>query len=244
MNAIEEENETTDTHTSSEPGLARAASHSAAAPEQASLDLAGLHTADLDTGHLDTAHLDTDGLATTPRETSDTPDAELAEASVPMRKKLEEQLEALKRKEVELRRALVIADHPELADAIRILQGRTYALERVEVKLTQGLSKAELRRRETLQKKRVGLDAKRAELDLQISELDAELNALGVERQQGFEAERRQALEELLVALGTHDPALHAAGIEATELVPEMSRWLPEIETLAEKLASHKTHAN
>ena len=183
---------------------------------------------------------------TTSTETPEAPlpGAEASEAERPMRKKLEEQLEALKRKEVELRRALVMADHPELADAIRVLQGRTYALERVEVKLAQGLSKAELRRRETLQKKRASLGDRRAELDLQIAELDGELNALGTERQQGFEAERRQALEELLVALGTHDPALHEAGIEATELVPEMARWLPEIEALAETLAGQKTRAN
>ncbi|MDB4988184.1 MAG: hypothetical protein JWN04_3362 [Myxococcaceae bacterium] len=166
------------------------------------------------------------------------------EADKPTRRKLEEQLEALKRKEVELRRALVMADHPELADSIRILQGRTYALERIEAKLALGLSKAELRRRETLQKKLASLADKRTELNTQIAEVETELHGLGVERQQGYEAERRQGLEELLVALGTHDPALHAAGIEATELVPEIGRWLPEIETLAESLASKKTQAN
>jgi hypothetical protein len=46
------------------------------------------------------------------------------------------------------------------------------------------------------------------------------------------------------VALGTHDPSLHEAGIEATELVPEISRWLPEIEVLAETLAGKRTQAN
>ncbi|MDB4976676.1 MAG: hypothetical protein JWN48_5017 [Myxococcaceae bacterium] len=171
-------------------------------------------------------------------------ESEASEAERPTRRKLEEQLEALKRKEVELRRALVMADHPELADSIRILQGRAYALERVEAKLALGLSKAELRRRETLQKKLSSLHEKRTELDLQISEVTAELDGLGVERQQGFEAERRQALEELLVALSTHDPALHAAGIEATELVPEIGRWLPEVETLAESLVSKRIQAN
>jgi hypothetical protein len=149
------------------------------------------------------------------------------------KRKLEEQLEALKRKEIELRRALVVADHPELAEAIRLLQGRTYALERSHEKLTLGLTKVELRRGETLQKKRAGLAEKRAELDAQIAELDAELLGLGVERQQGFEAAHRQALEELLIALGAHLGQVQAAGLEVTDLVPELKRWLPEIEQLA-----------
>jgi hypothetical protein len=59
------------------------------------------------------------------------------------RRRLEEQLEALKRRESELRRALAIADHPELAEAIRELEGRAYAISRVEAKLAQGLTKAE-----------------------------------------------------------------------------------------------------
>jgi hypothetical protein len=149
------------------------------------------------------------------------------------KRKLEGQLEALKRKEAELRRALVVAEHPELAEAIRLLQGRTYALERSEEKLALGLTKAELRRRETLQKKRASLDAKRAELDAQIEQLDGELQGLGVERQQGFEAEHRQGLEELMVALGTHLGEVQAAGLELTELLPDLKRWLPIIEQLA-----------
>ncbi|HEY6879317.1 MAG TPA: hypothetical protein VI299_14925 [Polyangiales bacterium] len=155
------------------------------------------------------------------------------------KRKLEEQLEALKRKEVELRRALVVADHPELAEAIRVLQGRTHAVERSEEKLALGLSKVELRRRETLQKKRAGLEEKRTELDAQIAELDGELASLGVERQRGYEAEHRQALEELLVALGTHLGQVQSAGLELTELLPELKRWLPEIERLAVQKASN-----
>lgn len=155
------------------------------------------------------------------------------------RRKLEGQLEALKRKEVELKRALVIADHPELAEALRLLQGRTYALERSEEKLALGLTKAELRRGETLQKKRASLEGKRAELDAQIAELDRELQSLGTERQQGFEADHRKALEELLVALGTHLGQVQSAGLEVTELLPEIQRWLPEVEKLAaQKIAN------
>jgi hypothetical protein len=149
------------------------------------------------------------------------------------KRKLEEQLEALKRKEAELRRALVVAEHPELADAIRLLQGRTYALERSAEKLALGLTKAELRRRETLQKKRAGLEQKRAELDAEIAGLDGELLSLGVERQRGYEAEHRQALEELLLALGAHVGEVQAAGLEVGELLPDLKRWMPEIERLA-----------
>jgi hypothetical protein len=149
------------------------------------------------------------------------------------KRKLEEQLEALKRKEAELRRALVVAEHPELADAIRLLQGRTYALERSAEKLALGLTKAELRRRETLQKKRTGLEQKRAELDAEIAGLDGELLSLGVERQRGYEAEHRQALEELLLALGAHVGEVQAAGLDVGELLPDLKRWMPEIERLA-----------
>jgi len=175
---------------------------------------------------------------------SEAASADAPEGERPTRRKIEEQLEALKRKEIELRRALVMADHPELADAIRLLQGRTYALERIDEKLGLGLTKAELRRKETLEKKVASLLEKRAELDAQITEVETELHGLGVERQQGFEAERQHALQELLVALGTHDVALRTVGIEATELVPELTRWLPEVETLAEKLSNYATKPN
>ena len=158
----------------------------------------------------------------------------------PTRKRLEEQLEALKRKETELRRALVIADHPELADAIRALQGRAYAIGRVEAKLAQGLSKAEERRRETLDKKLATLCAKRDELNTQIGALETELHALGAERTAAIELERKQALEQLLIALGTHEPSLRAAGIDASTLVPELNQWLPEIEGLAERLVAER----
>ncbi|MEY4514081.1 MAG: hypothetical protein RLZZ450_6203 [Pseudomonadota bacterium] len=158
----------------------------------------------------------------------------------PTRKRLEEQLEALKRKETELRRALVIADHPELADAIRALQGRAYAIGRVEAKLAQGLSKAEERRRETLDKKLSALCAKRDELNTQIGALEVELHALGAERTAAIELERKQALEQLLIALGTHEPSLRSAGIDASTLVPELNQWLPEVEGLAERLVAER----
>lgn len=164
--------------------------------------------------------------------------SEPASVAKPDRRKLEEQLETLKRKEFELRRALTIADHPALTDAIRELEGRAYAITRAEAKLAQGLSKAEERRRDTLEKKLGSLREKRAELDTQIGELETELQALGAERGALFAAERRDALEQLLVVLGTHEPAFRGAGLDATSLVPEIARFLPEIESLAQRLVA------
>lgn len=158
----------------------------------------------------------------------------------PDRKKLEEQLEALKRKEFELRRALLMADHPELADSIRVLEGRIFAITRAEGKLAQGLSKADARKRDTLDKKLGSLREKRAELDAQIEKLEADLTALGADRSQVYEAERREAIEQLLVSLSEHEPAFRAAGIEAVSLVPELTRWLPEVERLAETLVKNR----
>src|SRR4051812_32573929 len=106
------------------------------------------------------------------------------------RRRLEEQLNALKRREAELRRALAIADHPELADAVRALDGATYAVTRIEAKMAQGLSKSEEKRRETVEKKLAQAEEKRAELDSQIAEFRAELNTLGEERVRTFESER------------------------------------------------------
>jgi chromosome segregation ATPase len=154
------------------------------------------------------------------------------------RQRIEEQLQTLKRREAELRRALAIADHPALADAIRELEGRVYAVARAEDKLAQGLSKAEERRRETLERKVAGLREKRAELDTQIGALDTELAGLGVERTRGFEHERDTALEQLFVAMGTHGGAIEGAGLEASQLVPELERFLPKVQELAHRLSS------
>jgi cell division protein FtsB len=154
------------------------------------------------------------------------------------KKRLEEQLEALKRKELELRRALAIANHPELADAIRLLDGRAYALTRVEGKIALGLSKSEERRKETLEKKLEGLNAKRAELNAQIAELNAELDLLVKARAEALEGERRAALNELVAALGQHTAALSAAGLDVSELVPEIGQRMAQIREAAEQLVA------
>lgn len=152
------------------------------------------------------------------------------------RKRLEAQLGALKQRELELRRALAIADHPELADAIRLLDGRAYALTRAEAKIAQGLSKSEERRKETLEKKLDGLREKRAELDAQLAELQGELAQLVDARREALEGERKAALHELVAALGQHSAALSAAGLEVGELVPEIGQRMAEIRAAAEEL--------
>jgi chromosome segregation ATPase len=169
---------------------------------------------------------------------------ELEERSSPLatdKKRLEGQLEALKKKELELRRALATADHPELADAIRLLEGRTYVLTRVEAKIALGLSKSEERRKDTLEKKLDALRAKRAELDAQIDALTKEHESLVQARALGLEGERRAALNELVAALGAHAAALADAGLDVDELVPEIGRRAAEIRAAAEELVRART---
>lgn len=149
------------------------------------------------------------------------------------RKRLAEQLDALKRKELELRRALAMADHPELVGAIRAIEARALAVSRAEAKLAQGFSKSEARRREVVDKKLSALRDKRAELDAQIGAFESELAGLGTDRLATFESERKQALEQLVVALGTHVAALSAAGLDAVALIPEITSWLTEIEAIS-----------
>lgn len=181
------------------------------------------------------------GPAGAPAETDASAEGELeAKLDNPLleKKRIEEQLEALKRRESELRRALATASHPELADAIRLIEGRAYALSRVEAKMAEGLSKSEERRKQTVEKKRAGLQEKRDELNVQIAVLDAELASLGIERTQAFERERRSAMEQLLAALGAHGAELATVGLEPGQLVPDIARWMPEIQGLAEELTA------
>jgi chromosome segregation ATPase len=201
------------------PSTAQAALHDADAAESSADATQTLDAADAD----DSAENAVDA------------DAQPAEPTPTDRKRLEEQLDALKRKELELRRALAVADHPELRDAIRAIEGRAWAVARAEEKIAQGLSKSEARRREGVTKKLGTLRDKRAELDAQITTLETELEGLGTERLAGFEEERRLALQQLLLALGTHDAELRAAGLEADALIPDISRWLPELDTIAKQ---------
>lgn len=166
------------------------------------------------------------------------PEPETAAEPISERRRLQEQLEALERKQAELRRALAIADHPELADAIRVVEGRAYAITRAEAKMAQGLSKAEERRRDTLEKKLAAARAKRDELDQQIAELERELAPLGEERMRAFREERRAALEALVSALGQHDAAFAAAGLEVGALVPEVTKWTAELREIAEEIVA------
>lgn len=159
------------------------------------------------------------------------------------RKRLAEQLEALRRKESELLRALAITDHPDLADAIRTIEARVYCVARADAKLSQGLSKSEARRQEVLSKKLSSLREKRAELDTQISALEAESQELGASRLSDFQRERQDALQSLMVALATHDSALDAAGLDVRALLPELSGLMPELEAIARSVSEARADA-
>ena len=175
-----------------------------------------------------------------PQEPAVASDGSQTAASQPEvdRKRLAEQLHALKRKEFELRRALAAAEHPQLAESIRLIEGRAFAVSRAEAKLAEGFSRSEARRRDVIEKKLVSLRAKRAELDSQIGALEAELGGLGSDRLATFGQERQQALQQLLLALGTHETSLRAAGLDPASLVPEIEGWLPELEALASKASA------
>ena len=148
------------------------------------------------------------------------------------RDRIQQQLEALKQREAELRRELAIADHPALADAIRAIEGSAYGVTRVESKMAEGLSKAEQRRKETLEKKLASAREKRAEIEAQIAALEVELAPLGEARNAAFDAARTQALLTLVALLKEHDAGLSAAGLEIEMLVPSLSRWRTEIDAL------------
>ena len=158
--------------------------------------------------------------------------------NVPDRKRLTEQLDALKRTEAEIRRALAVTDHPELADAIRSIEAKVFCVTRAENKLAQGLKKGEARRREVIEKKLTSLREKRAELDTQITAFEEELAGLGTQRLAEFEAERKTALKDLMIAMATHDAALVAAGYEAHSLLPEIGGWMPELEAVAREVTN------
>lgn len=195
---------------------------------------------------IDTATSETPSSETAASETaaSETAASETAPAEMPPdRKKIEEQLGALKRKEAELRRALAIADHPALGEAIRAVEGRVYAVTRAEAKMAEGLSKSESKKRETLEKKLGVARAKRDEIQATIDALEAELAPLGEERARAAEAERKDAMERLLAALATHDDAFRAAGVEASALVPELGRLLPDVQAMAESLVATRDAA-
>jgi chromosome segregation ATPase len=159
------------------------------------------------------------------------------------RKRLAEQLDALRKKEAELLRALAITDHPDLADAIRTIEARVYCVARADAKLAQGLSKSEARRQEVLTKKLTALREKRSELDTQITALEAESQELGSARLSDFERERQDALQELMVALATHDPALDAAGLDVRSLLPELGALMPELEGVARSVSGARADA-
>ena len=160
----------------------------------------------------------------------------LAAEGVPVEEKDLARLLGIKRKEAELRRALLVTEHPEIGDAIGAIEGRVFAVTRAEEKAGHGLSKAELRRRETIDKKLASLREKRVELDSQIGALEQELAGLGSEQLAAFEAERRQALTQLLVTISTHASALSAVGLDANSLVPD--RLLSEIEAIAREVSA------
>ena len=154
------------------------------------------------------------------------------------RERIAEQIATLKRREAELRRALAIVDHPDLADPIRQLEGRAFAVAQAESKMAQARSKAEERRLGTLQKKLRSVQEKRAKLDTQIAALEEEISTLGEARMRAFEEERQAALQDLLVVVSQHRAELSDVGLDLEVLVPELRSWMPEVEALAERLVA------
>jgi len=163
------------------------------------------------------------------------PEAADAEARAEAdRKRIEEQLAMLEKKQAELRRALAIADHPEIGEAIREIEGRIYRASKAETRLANPLSKSEARQREKLEKKLEVARAKRAELDATIAALESEAQALGEGRMEGLRAEHDAAVRALFTSLARHAEAFEAAGLQAANLIPELSRWLPTLRALAD----------
>jgi len=148
------------------------------------------------------------------------------------RERIQHQLQQLKQRESELRRELAIAEHPELADAIRQIEGRAYGVGRIDAKMAEGLSKSELRKKDTLEKKLLTAMEKRVELDQQIAALETDLSPLGEARTQGFQSERGEALLRLASLLDEHAVAIAAAKLDLDALIPALPTWREEIATL------------
>lgn len=154
------------------------------------------------------------------------------------RSRIEEQLALLEKKQAELRRALAIADHPELGDAIREIEGRAYGLSRAEQRLAEPRTKGEERQRAKLEKKLEATKQKRDELDRAIAAIETELAALSEERVTALRADRETALQALFVVLARHADAFESAGVQVTVLVPELEAWLPELRAMADARTS------
>jgi len=190
-------------------------------------------------------------LADSMREPSATPDAPRAEASPPEhtdaaaaheeRQRIERQLRQLKRKEAELRRALIVADHPQLSQPILEVDGRVYAVQQAADRLDSPLTKSEAKKQERLGKKLASLQTKRAALDASIAELETELAQLGEERLASLTADRDAALQKLFVVMGQHAATFDAAGIQVGAVVPDLERWLPAIRAMAEEHAQRSS---
>ncbi len=151
------------------------------------------------------------------------------------RDRIVRQLEQLKRREAELRRALIVADHPELDAPIREVDGRVYGVQLASERLDAPLTKGEQKKIERFEKKLEGARVKRAELDAAIAELEGELKALRDDRQSTLEAQRDEALRNLLTTLAEHAPAFEAVGMQISTIVPELEPWLPTLRAMAEE---------
>lgn len=183
---------------------------------------------------LETTPSETMPLETMPSETTDGESAATSPAD--QRRKIEEQLELLKRREVELKRQLALADHPTLADPLREIEGKLFAVQRAEARLHEGLSRSEEKKLETLTKKLEAQREKRRELDRVIGELEREVEVLAVEKKLALEADRRGALETLIATLGTQLPAFEAARLDVLTLVPDLAGRMDELESMAKTI--------
>ncbi|HVY46627.1 MAG TPA: hypothetical protein VHB21_12150 [Minicystis sp.] len=157
------------------------------------------------------------------------PPGDAEAAALADKRRIQEQLDALKRREAELRRELAIADHPELRGSLRAIERAAVLVSAADAKIAAGPSKSDARRRDALEKQLAAAHAKRAEVDAKIAEIEAELRDVVGSREAALAEERRAALTGLAATLVEHGPKLAAAGLDLPMLLPGLAGWREDI---------------
>jgi len=162
-----------------------------------------------------------------------------SEPPVPLldRQRLEQELRAVRRKELELMRAIVVADHPQLGEALTVLETHMQRVVSAQQQLAEGLSESDRRRHAELTELMNGLKQQRADLNLEIEAHECELRALGEERSQRLQFAEREALHALATAHQEHERSLLSAGANLEVLLPGLLALLATAQADDERLS-------
>ena len=141
-------------------------------------------------------------------------------------KSVSERLRALRKKEAELVLQITLGEHPELKRVFEDMQECIENIDKCVKVLGQELTKAELRKRDTLQKRLDKLLEKKEALLTAIAGLEEQVSSYADSRKDDVKADKANWLKALQKHIEENDAVFEEKEVEIEEIFANLERYI------------------